>query len=247
MLMGSSEPTDNLVFSGIQHIQAGDAAVAREKHYDIKLVAQAKKLENGKVAAFVLPQFIRQDDHLAFVRNEYNGVVIESGFADKQFFYGKGAGSFPTASAVLSDLSALRYQYKYEYKKLYHHTPHELTDDFYVRVYVSFDDWKYIPRERFEWIEEWHAETDRKYLIGVIHFREIAQESWWRENQNFAVADARAGDRGRGNPEAQEEEPRTWRGSYSRAAITSQNGATSPARGAGCRCCSTRPRCISGY
>jgi len=174
--------TRNLVFSGIQHIQAGDAAVAREKHYDIKLVAQAKKLQNGKVAAFVLPQFIRQDEPLSFVRNEYNGVVIESGFADKQFFYGKGAGSFPTASAVLSDLSALRYQYKYEYKKLYHHTPHELTDDFYIRVYVSFDDWKYIPRDRFEWIEEWHAETDRKYLIGVIHFREIAQNGWWREN-----------------------------------------------------------------
>ena len=184
---GIVEPTDRLVFSGIQHIQAGDAAVAREKHYDIKLVAQAKKLENGKVAAFVLPQFIRHDDHLAFVRNEYNGVVIESGFADKQFFYGKGAGSFPTASAVLSDLSALRYQYKYEYKKLYHHTPHELTDDFYVRVYVSFDDWKYVPREHFEWIEEWHAETDRKYLIGVIHFREIAQESWWKENKTSLV------------------------------------------------------------
>ena len=174
--------TSDLVFSGIQHIQAGDAVVAREKHYDIKLVAQAKKLQNGKVAAFVLPQFIRHDEPLSFVRNEYNGVVIESGFADKQFFYGKGAGSFPTASAVLSDLSALRYQYKYEYKKLYHHTPHELTNDFYIRVYVSFDDWKYIPRDRFEWIEEWHAETDRKYLIGVIHFREISQNGWWKEN-----------------------------------------------------------------
>ena len=147
---------------------AGDAIVAREKNYEIKLVAQAKKLQNGKVAAFVLPQFVKQDDHLAFVKNEYNGVVIESGFADKQFFYGKGAGSFPTASAVLSDISALRYQYKYEYKKLYHHKPHELTNDFYLRVYVSFDDLKYIPRENFEWIEEWHADEERKYLVGVI-------------------------------------------------------------------------------
>jgi homoserine dehydrogenase len=179
--------TKDLVFNGIQHVQAGDAAVAREKHYDIKLVAQAKKLETGKVAAFVLPQFVKQEDHLAFVKNEYNGVVIESGFADKQFFYGKGAGSFPTASAVLSDLSALRYQYKYEYKKLYHHQPHELTNDFFVRVYLSFDDWKYIPRDKFEWIEEWHAETDRKYLIGVIHFREIQQHSWWKENNTSLV------------------------------------------------------------
>ena len=53
----------------------------------------------------------------------------------------KGAGSFPTASAVLSDLSALRYLYRYEYKKLYHHAPLELTNDFYVKTYISFDDW----------------------------------------------------------------------------------------------------------
>jgi homoserine dehydrogenase len=184
---GIVEETRNLVFNGIQNIQAGDASVAKEKHYDIKLVAQAKKLQTGKVAAFVLPQFVKSDDPLSFVKNEYNGVVIESGFADKQFFYGKGAGSFPTASAVLSDLSALRYQYKYEYKKLYHHTPHELTDDFFVRIYISFDDWLYIPRDKFEWIEEWHAETDRKYLVGVIHFREIKFNDWWKQNNTSLV------------------------------------------------------------
>jgi len=176
-----------LVYSGIQHIQGGDAGVAAEKHYEIKLVGQAKKLLNGKVAAFVLPQFVKSDDHLSFVKNEYNGVVIESGFADKQFFYGKGAGSFPTASAVLSDLSALRYQYRYEYKKLYHHAPLELTDEFYIRAYLSFDDWGFIPKERFEWVEEWHAESDRKYLIGVLSFRELQHGTWWHENKTSLI------------------------------------------------------------
>jgi len=179
---GILAPPQTIVFTGIQNVQAGDAAVAKEKNFHIKLVAQAQKLQNGKVAAFVLPQFIRNDDHLAFVRNEYNGVVIESGFADKQFFYGKGAGSFPTASAVLSDISALRYQYRYEYKKLYHHRPHQLTDDFYVKVYISFDDIKYIPRDKFEWVEEWHAMEERKYLVGVLPFRELAAENWWRQH-----------------------------------------------------------------
>src|SRR5260370_40192643 len=127
---------------------------------------------NGRVTAFVYPLVLKSDALLSFVKNEYNGVVNESGFADKQFFSGKGAGSFPTASAVLSDLSALRYQYKYEYKKLYHHTPNELTTDFFIKVYVSFDDLKYIPKEKFEWIEEWHADKDRKYLVGVLPFNE---------------------------------------------------------------------------
>jgi len=107
---------EKILFSGIQNIQLRRCHRSQRKNYDIKLVAQARKLQNGKVAAFVLPQFVKQDDHLAFVKNEYNGVVIESGFADKQFFYGKGAGSFPTATAVLSDISALRYDYHYEYK-----------------------------------------------------------------------------------------------------------------------------------
>jgi homoserine dehydrogenase len=173
---------ENITFTGIQNIQQQDAIVAEEKHFSIKLVGQAQKLKNGGVAAFVIPQFVKQDDHLAFVKNEYNGVVIESGFADKQFFYGKGAGSFPTASAVLSDISALRYQYSYEYKKLYHHTPNVLNDDFYVKTYVSFTDWKHIPRDHFESIDEWHADEDRKYLVGILPFSELKNNSWWKEN-----------------------------------------------------------------
>ena len=181
-----SAPTE-ILFTGIQNVQGSDAVVAKEKGFDIKLIGQAKKLKNGKVAAFVLPQFVPTSDPLSFVKNEYNGVVIESGFADKQFFYGKGAGSFPTASAVLSDIAALRYNYKYEYKKLYHHQPHELSNDYYLKVYVSFYDWKYIPREDFEWIEEWHAQAERKYLIGVLHCNKLINNSWWKQNNTSLV------------------------------------------------------------
>ena len=184
---GIIERPDAILFNGIQNIHVLDAQVAKAKKQEIKLVAEAQKLKNGKVAAFVLPQFVNHDDHLAFVKNEYNGVVIESGFADKQFFYGKGAGSLPTASAVLSDIAALRYDYKYEYKKLYQHQPHQLSNDIFLRVYVSFDDLSLIPRERFEWIEEWHAQEDRKYLAGVISFRELKENNWWKENGTSLV------------------------------------------------------------
>ena len=85
---------DSILFNGIQNIQAGDAYVAKAKNQQIKLVAQAKKLQDGRVAAFVLPQFVKHDEHLAFVKNEYNGVVIESGFADKQFFLWQGRREF---------------------------------------------------------------------------------------------------------------------------------------------------------
>lgn len=187
---GILESPENILFNGIQNIHAADAAVAKSKGQVIKLVAQAQKLKTGQVTAFVLPQFVKQDDHLSFVKNEYNGVVIESGFADKQFFYGKGAGSFPTASAVLSDISALRYQYKYEYKKLYHHQPHTLSDEIFLRVYISYDDIKQVPRDKFEWIEEWHAQEERKYLVGVISFTELKENDWWKKNNTSLIVAA---------------------------------------------------------
>lgn len=173
---------DKILFNGIQNITKSDAVLAKSRGQEIKLVAQAKKLKSGGVGAFVLPQFVTHDNPLAFVKNEYNGVVIESGFADQQFFYGKGAGSFPTASAVLSDISALRYGYKYEYKKLYHHQPHQLNDNIYLKVHVSFNDLSDIPKEDFEWIDEWHAQEDRKYLSGAIALKKLKQSDWWKEN-----------------------------------------------------------------
>lgn len=171
-----------LVFTGIQNINELDADIAAKKDCVIRLTAYAKKLRNGKVAAFVLPKFVKNDDLLAFVKNEFNGVVIESSFADKQFFYGKGAGSYPTASAVLSDISALRYEYKYEYKKLYHHTPAELTTDYYVKTYVGFKDWRDIPKDDFESIEEWHSNDQVNYLVGIIHFDKLQKADWWKQD-----------------------------------------------------------------
>ncbi len=173
--------TDHLLFNGIQHISALDAKIAGEKGLSIKLVAQARKLRNGKIAACVLPQFVHATDSLHYVKNEFNGVEIESHFADKQFFYGKGAGSFPTASAVLSDIAALRYDYKYEYKKL-HQAPAELTEDYYLKVYVRFQNWKDIPKSNFESIDEVHEDKKGKYLSGLIHYKELKNSNWWRQN-----------------------------------------------------------------
>lgn len=174
---------DELIFTGIQNINSEDAVMAIKKDCVIKLAAYAKKLKNGKVAAFVLPQFVKKNDLMAFIKNEYNGVIIESSFADKQFFYGKGAGSLPTASAVLSDISALRYDYKYEYKKLYHHKPNELTNDFYVKAYIGFTDWDHVRKEDFESIEEWHSNGQINYLIGIIHFKKLQESDWWKKNE----------------------------------------------------------------
>jgi homoserine dehydrogenase len=178
---------NNLLYTGIQNINAADAKTAAEKGLQIRLVAQARKTAGNKIAAFVLPQFVRKDNPLYNVRNEYNGVVIKSSFSDEQFFYGKGAGSFPTASAVLSDISALRYEYKYEYKKRFHYQPPQLTNDYYLKVYVSFRSLKTIPKDQFEWLEEWHSNEEGGYLVGVLHVRHLLESDWWKQNDNSLI------------------------------------------------------------
>ena len=57
-----------------------------------------------------------------------------------------------------------------------------LSDAFHVKVYVSFEDWKHIPREKFETIDEWHADEERKYLVGILPFTELKENTWWKEN-----------------------------------------------------------------
>jgi homoserine dehydrogenase len=169
-----------LLHLGIDAINAYDSKIAEERGYQIKLAAQARKLKNGKVAAFVLPQFVSEESQLFSVRNEFNGVVIQSSFADKQFLYGKGAGRYPTASAVLSDISALRFEYKYEYRK-HKSQQTSLTNDFYLRLYASFDVWNEIEVKDFEWVEEFFCHEQRQHLIGVIHFDKLKNTAWLRK------------------------------------------------------------------
>ena len=173
--------TDQFIFNGITAVSLSDALVAKEKKYTIKLVASAKKLTNGKLAAFVLPQFVAPEDDLYYVQNEFNGVTTESSFADTHFFKGKGAGAFPTASAVLSDISALRYNYKYEYKKIFNQPGITLSNDFYLKVFVSVDDIEKINAADFEWIEEWHNEFNYSWLVGVIHAEKLFYYDWWKQ------------------------------------------------------------------
>lgn len=173
--------TGDLIFNGIENISLQDATVASGRNWRIKLVANAQKLKDGKLAAFVLPQFVSDQDDLFQVENEFNAVVTESSFADKHFFKGKGAGAFPTASAVLSDISALRYDYKYEYKKIFHQTATALSNDFYLKVFVSVDDIDKIQRDQFEWIEEWHNEFKHSWLVGIIHAEKLMVNDWWKQ------------------------------------------------------------------
>jgi homoserine dehydrogenase len=88
---------------GISNITAHDIEVARRLGYVVKLLAIAER-DGEEVAVRVHPAMVPVAHPLASVRDSYNAVFIEGEAVGSLMFYGRGAGGFPTASAVLGDL-----------------------------------------------------------------------------------------------------------------------------------------------
>ena len=65
-------------------------------------------------------------------------MVIRGECYDRQFMFGKGAGSLPTASSILSDIMARLHDYRYEYKKMNYLQLPEYTTDITLKVYVRY-------------------------------------------------------------------------------------------------------------
>ena len=164
---------DDILNVGIQHITASDIRYAKEKNFKIKLVPTACKISAKEVIAFVLPKFVKADDFIYNVENEYNCVTVQAAFADKQFFFGKGAGGHPTGAAVLSDITALRHDYKYEYKKYRHLNGLLHTDDVKLEVYLRYVDENVLNKLQIEDIKEKFSNQEFKYIIGNVALKDL--------------------------------------------------------------------------
>jgi len=90
--------------TGISKITKDDIEAARAQGCTIKLIAHAKKLENGEVEYKVAPMNLDNSHPLASINNEFNAVFVTGNAVDDVMFYGKGAGPLPTGSAVLGDV-----------------------------------------------------------------------------------------------------------------------------------------------
>ncbi len=164
---------DEILNLGIDTLGDADIRYAREKDYKIKLIPLAEEVDNHQVVLYVLPKFIKKSNILYNVENEYNGVLVKAAFADEQFFLGKGAGGHPTGSAVLSDITALRYDYRYEYKKHLDAQQVEYTKDYKISVYFRYDDEDILENINFINISERFYSENHKYVIGTINIQEI--------------------------------------------------------------------------
>ena len=179
------EPEQIFTF-GIGNMNEHDIQFAHEKRRRVKLVGWAEKVDEDKLVLSVMPHLLSKQKYIYSVEDEFNGVVIKGLFYYKQFMFGQGAGGFPTGSAVLSDITAQLYDYRYQYKKL--QSAHQLhfTNDYKVRIYYRYDSPATLNLLEFSTIHESYYSDTYKYVVGDIELSQLqAQAQSLRESNVF--------------------------------------------------------------
>ncbi len=96
-------PFDVIYREGISNVKAVDIAYGKELGYTMKLLAIAKR-RGSVIDARVHPTFIPNDHPLASVNGSFNAIFLHGHACEDMMLFGRGAGSAPTASAVVSDM-----------------------------------------------------------------------------------------------------------------------------------------------
>ena len=166
-------PSNEIFTFGIGNMNEHDIQFAVEKRRRIKLVGWAEKVAHNRLILSVMPHLLSKQKYIYSVEDEFNGVVIKGLFYYKQFMFGQGAGGFPTGSAVLSDITAQLYDYRYEYKKLLSSHKPVFTNDHRLRVYYRYDTPHDLNLLNFTNISESYYSDSFKYVVGEVSLQEL--------------------------------------------------------------------------
>ncbi|MCH5221195.1 MAG: homoserine dehydrogenase [Muribaculaceae bacterium] len=168
---------DDVFTYGISHISDYDINYAKEKNRKLKLVAQVIKINDDNFCMFVMPEFVAPSRYIYSVDDEYNGIVIRGECYDRQFMFGKGAGSLPTASSILSDIMARLHGYKYEYKKMNYAARPSYTTDIKLKVYIRYQHTNIPELLPFIKIHERYNSEKTNYVVGDIILSDLLRFS----------------------------------------------------------------------
>ncbi|MDZ4744399.1 MAG: homoserine dehydrogenase [bacterium] len=175
---------EDVVRRGMTSVTPFDIRIAANQGQTIKLLSRSRQ-QGDKISAYVLPAFVPNERALAGVRDEYNAVSLQAAFSDAQFMSGKGAGSHPTASAVLSDIAALRYGYRYEYKKIKQKGSTTFSNDIPVRIYARSADDAILQSIAWASKDVEYRSGDGHYIIGTTTLNELLASQAFADNDTF--------------------------------------------------------------
>lgn len=130
---------------GITKISAKDIGYAKEFGSVIKLLGVAHNTETG-IEVAVHPMILSENHPLASVRDSFNAVFVHGDAVDDTMFYGRGAGEFPTASAIVGDVIDVARNIKYHcngriscfcYRKTPVKSFSDVKNKFFIRMQVD--------------------------------------------------------------------------------------------------------------
>lgn len=136
---------EDVTVEGITNIDTEDISFGKEFGYNIKLIGIAKESAKG-LSLNVYPAFVPLTHPLASVRGSYNAIYIKGNGIDDAMFYGRGAGSLPTGSSVVSDIMEVAKNVAFEstgcFKPFYFdqkniYSPGKIQSSYYMRLAVD--------------------------------------------------------------------------------------------------------------
>ena len=107
LITGQWFTPEQITLEGIDHLELADFEYAERMGRRIKLIATLRLSAQG-VQVYVLPLMIEKDDILAKIAGSTNAVTLTGKYAEDITLIGKGAGSLPTASAIVADLNKVQ-------------------------------------------------------------------------------------------------------------------------------------------
>lgn len=149
--------------SGIREITLDDVEYAETAGYAIKLIGLIENTDQG-LCATVCPRLVSVNNPLSSVNDVYNAIMVTGDAVGDTLFFGKGAGKFPTASAVVADiLDAV----KHHGKEIISLNWQDSTDRSFMRHYKSANVSMYvrIKAEKADSLKEWITG-----LFGYVDF-----------------------------------------------------------------------------
>jgi homoserine dehydrogenase len=186
---GTIVPPEHIFTYGIQNLGQPEIEFAKENHLKIRLQAKAVKTSQEKLAAFVIPTFVDSENPLYHVENELNTTLIEGRFSGQQQFKGKGAGGHPTGSAILSDISASLYHYKYEYKKMEYHENISFDNDIKLKLYLRYRSEESLSALGVEKLQLLGSSGEYKLAYAEANLKSLVDINVLMANKDVFIAD----------------------------------------------------------
>ncbi len=179
MVWDTSLNLDDIATFGVRSVNQRDIDFAKNQKSTLKLVGRGIKKENH-VQIFVLPEFITDNDTLAHVPLNLNCIVFKSDNLGAASYIGQGAGTFPTAHAVVQDIVSLL---NHENLKIRIANEVEINNQEYIsRFYVRSKNLKYFK----DYI---HKKIDLDIIItepmNLFKLRELIEKT---DDKNIFVA-----------------------------------------------------------